>query len=72
LLVSLISAYCGTTVCTLQLATELAQLVGKQKARVVDLCCGVGFSTRALQAALPDAETVVGVDASPQMVRFKD
>ena len=41
--------------------------------RVVDLCCGVGFSTRALRDAFPQPETtVVGVDTSPEMVRFTD
>lgn len=52
-----------------QLSEELSRTVGKQKARVVDLCCGVGFSTRALQNAFPDAETVLGIDTSPEMVR---
>ena len=38
--------------------------------RVVDLCCGVGFSTRALRDAFPQPETtVIGVDTSPEMVR---
>jgi SAM-dependent methyltransferase len=37
--------------------------------RVVDLCCGVGFSTRALRDAFPQTDTtVIGVDTSPQMV----
>jgi ubiquinone/menaquinone biosynthesis C-methylase UbiE len=35
---------------------------------VMDLCCGVGISTRALHDAFPDAEKVVGVDTSPQMI----
>ena len=39
--------------------------------RVVDLCCGVGFSTRALRDAFPQPETtVIGVDTSPEMVRL--
>lgn len=29
---------------------------------MVDLCCGVGISTRALRDAFPEAETVVGID----------
>jgi trans-aconitate methyltransferase len=37
--------------------------------RVVDLCCGVGFSTRAIRDAFPQPETtVIGVDTSPEMV----
>ena len=32
------------------------------------MCCGVGFSTRALQEAFPDAEQVVGVDTSSEML----
>lgn len=38
------------------------------KARVLDLCCGVGMSTRALKNAFPDAKEVIGVDTSPEMV----
>lgn len=38
------------------------------KARVLDLCCGVGFSTRALQEAFSDAEMVVGLDTSSEML----
>ena len=34
----------------------------------MDLCCGVGFSTRALVQAFPDAEKIVGIDTSPQML----
>lgn len=51
-----------------QLAEELSQIVGIQQARVIDLCCGTGFSTRALQNAFPDAETVLGIDTSAEMV----
>lgn len=59
----------SNTILSSQLAKELSKIVGKQKARVVDLCCGVGFSTRALQHAFPDAETILGIDTSPEMVR---
>lgn len=52
-----------------QLAQELSTVVHKQKARVLDLCCGVGMSTRALQSAFPDATAVVGMDTSKEMVR---
>jgi ubiquinone/menaquinone biosynthesis C-methylase UbiE len=46
----------------------LSKTVGKSKAKVIDLCCGVGMSTRALHEAFPDAETIVGIDTSPQMI----
>jgi ubiquinone/menaquinone biosynthesis C-methylase UbiE len=52
----------------LQVAEELSQKVKSSKARVLDLCCGVGISTRALGDAFPDAETVIGVDTSSQMI----
>jgi ubiquinone/menaquinone biosynthesis C-methylase UbiE len=51
-----------------QVASELFKTVRKGKARVVDLCCGVGTSTRALCEAFPDAESVVGVDTSAEMI----
>lgn len=51
-----------------QLAQELSTMVHKQQARVLDLCCGVGISTRALQNAFPDASAVVGMDTSKEMV----
>jgi ubiquinone/menaquinone biosynthesis C-methylase UbiE len=51
-----------------QVAGELFKTVRKGKARVVDLCCGVGTATRALSEAFPEAEAVVGVDTSVQMV----
>lgn len=34
----------------------------------MDLCCGVGISTRALRNAFPHAETVLGVDTSSEMI----
>lgn len=55
-----------------QLARELYQTVNKSKAKIVDLCCGVGFSTRALHRAFPDADTILGIDASPQMVAMAE
>lgn len=39
-------------------------------ARVLDMCCGVGISTRALQDAFPDSDCVVGLDTSPEMVNM--
>ena len=35
-------------------------LVNKTGARVADLCCGVGMSTRALESAFHDAEELIG------------
>jgi ubiquinone/menaquinone biosynthesis C-methylase UbiE len=51
-----------------QVAQELSECVTKNKARVLDMCCGVGISTRALRQAFPEAEAVIGLDTSPQMV----
>lgn len=64
-----ISAYNGQPVRE-AIARDLRHLVGKSNARVADLCCGVGISTRAIQSAFPDAETLVGVDTSPEMIEF--
>lgn len=36
--------------------------------RILDLCCGVGMSTRALQDAFPNAKEVIGVDTSAEMI----
>jgi ubiquinone/menaquinone biosynthesis C-methylase UbiE len=59
--------------CCAQLAKELAEMVGMKQqqpstARVCDLCCGVGMSTRALQKAFPEADTILGIDTSKEMV----
>lgn len=62
-----ISAYDGQPVRE-AIARDLRRIVGKSNARVVDLCCGVGISTRALQCSFSDAETLVGIDTSPQMI----
>lgn len=64
-----ISAYSGEPVRE-SVARDLRALVGKSNARIADLCCGVGISTRALQKMFPDAETLVGVDTSPHMIEF--
>ncbi len=37
-------------------------------ARVIDLCCGTGLSTRALVGAYPDAGEIVALDASAGML----
>ena len=50
------------------ISQNLRTLIGKPNARVLDLCCGVGISTRALQSAFHDAEFVMGIDTSPEMI----
>jgi ubiquinone/menaquinone biosynthesis C-methylase UbiE len=50
----------------------LSNHIGKENVRVADLCCGVGISTRALRDAFPNADTVVGVDTSPEMVAMAE
>jgi len=57
-----------------RVARKLARVVrartiknGRQP-RVLDMCCGVGISTRALQDAFPESEMVVGVDTSLEMI----
>jgi SAM-dependent methyltransferase len=64
-----VSAYDGKPVRE-AISRDLRRIVGKPNARVADLCCGVGISTRALQSAFHDAEAVVGVDTSPQMLEL--
>jgi ubiquinone/menaquinone biosynthesis C-methylase UbiE len=50
-------------------ARELRQRFKSNKnARVLDLCCGVGTSTRALREAFPEAEAVIGMDTSLEMI----
>jgi ubiquinone/menaquinone biosynthesis C-methylase UbiE len=53
-----------------KVAQELAATLRVNKAHIVDLCCGVGISTRALRKAFPDAEEVIGMDTSPEMVEM--
>mmetsp|Transcript_37851 Transcript_37851/g.79262 ORF Transcript_37851/g.79262 Transcript_37851/m.79262 type:complete len:333 (-) Transcript_37851:427-1425(-) len=64
-----VKAYGGVDV-RLNISHELRALVDKPGARVVDLCCGVGMSTRALESAFHDAEYVVGVDTSDEMINM--
>mmetsp|Transcript_42056 Transcript_42056/g.61695 ORF Transcript_42056/g.61695 Transcript_42056/m.61695 type:complete len:228 (+) Transcript_42056:508-1191(+) len=52
----------------LVISEKLHKVVQKSGARVLDMCCGVGMSTRALQSAFQDAEAVIGVDTSPEMI----
>jgi ubiquinone/menaquinone biosynthesis C-methylase UbiE len=51
-----------------KVAEELRKVVNKKQPRIVDLCCGVGISTRALRDAFHDAQEVIGIDTSPEMV----
>lgn len=38
--------------------------------KIVDLACGVGMSTRALQKAFPHASQLVGIDTSTEMIQM--
>ena len=51
-----------------KVAKELHRIVDKTNARVLDMCCGVGMSTHALSSTFKDAEVVVGIDTSPEMI----
>ena len=51
-----------------QVADELASMIHLNQGRILDLCCGVGMSTRALQDAFPNAEQIIGVDTSSEMI----
>jgi ubiquinone/menaquinone biosynthesis C-methylase UbiE len=54
----------------LQIARDLRRHVGKANAHVLDLCCGVGMSTRALQSAFEDAASIIAVDTSKEMIEM--
>lgn len=41
-----------------------------KKAFILDMCCGVGMSTRALRNAFQESGVVVGLDTSPEMISF--
>ena len=62
-----VKAYGGLDVRKM-ISEELRIKIDKGGARVCDLCCGVGMSTRALGQAFHDAELIVGVDTSPEMI----
>jgi ubiquinone/menaquinone biosynthesis C-methylase UbiE len=66
-----VKAYGGVDV-RKSISHELRELVDKTGARVADLCCGVGMSTRALESAFHDAEFVVGVDTSEEMISMAE
>jgi len=65
------SAYRGENV-RITIAKGLRQKVGKANANVLDLCCGVGMSTRALQGAFQDAAVILGVDTSKEMIAMAE
>ena len=52
------------------MADELAAMLHLNQGRILDLCCGVGMSTRALRDAFPNAKEVIGVDTSPEMIEM--
>lgn len=60
-------AYDGKDVRTM-ISHYLHNRINKKDARVLDLCCGTGISTRALSNAFSDADIVVGLDTSPEMI----
>jgi SAM-dependent methyltransferase len=62
-----VAAYKGENV-RHKIARTLRTTVGKGNARVLDLCCGVGMSTRALQGAFQDAAAILGIDTSKEMI----
>eukprot|EP00956_Cyclotella_meneghiniana_P004348 scaffold5312_cov71-Cyclotella_meneghiniana.AAC.2 len=64
-----VKAYGGVDVRAL-ISQELRAKVNKTQARVIDLCSGVGMSTRALEKAFHDAEYIVGIDTSSEMINM--
>ena len=50
------------------LAWSAERLALSPGARILDLCCGTGLSTRALIATYPDSAEIVGLDASEGML----
>lgn len=51
-----------------EVARRLTAKVSSKTPKILDLCCGVGVSTRALARGFPNATTVTGVDTSNEMV----
>ncbi|GMH54967.1 hypothetical protein TrST_g3717 [Triparma strigata] len=52
-----------------EIAVELKNRVGGGNKNVLDMCCGVGISTRALAKSFNEDESVVvGLDTSPEML----
>mmetsp|Transcript_15874 Transcript_15874/g.43912 ORF Transcript_15874/g.43912 Transcript_15874/m.43912 type:complete len:364 (+) Transcript_15874:1498-2589(+) len=70
-----VAAYDGEDIRS-TVASKLSRIVEPRtskcgrSARVLDMCCGVGISTRALQDAFPKSEFVVGLDTSPEMINM--
>jgi ubiquinone/menaquinone biosynthesis C-methylase UbiE len=62
-----VAAYDGNNVRD-TVASQLREIVGKARANVADLCCGVGISTRSLRKSFADANTIIGVDTSKEMI----
>lgn len=60
-------AYEGVNVRSV-IANDLRKMVKKKNAYIIDLCCGVGMSTRALASAFHDAAFICGIDTSPEMI----
>jgi SAM-dependent methyltransferase len=51
------------------IADRLRVVVPTPNPRILDLCCGVGISTRALEKAFKGkAEMLIGLDTSPEMI----
>jgi len=61
------AAYDGVNIRS-DISQMLHKRLKKRGAKVLDLCCGVGMSTRALQDAFVDADVVLGIDSSPEMI----
>jgi ubiquinone/menaquinone biosynthesis C-methylase UbiE len=57
---------------TTHLAWSAQRLHLGPQARILDLCCGTGLSTRALLDTYPDAALIVGLDASAGMLAQAD
>lgn len=51
-----------------KVAQDLYNIANKTKAYILDLCCGVGMSTRCLASSFHDAEYICGIDTSPEMI----
>jgi ubiquinone/menaquinone biosynthesis C-methylase UbiE len=49
-------------------AKNLSLRIGESTTRIVDLCCGVGTSTRTLAEAFPKGISVTGIDTSSEMI----
>lgn len=66
-----INAYDGENVRN-TISRELRSTVKKTGANVLDLCCGVGTSTRALRKSFGDANNIIGIDTSKEMIAMAE